>query len=140
MEDVDNGTIYSEVGQLLVSVGAKHAECTTTPPLVRKEEKKRIAEEEEEEEEDSHIPGGFTLDLDEVEREEEEEEEGEGEGEGEGEEEGDGEVIKKPEQQRHEKLQKVMSGYDLTGWYKPLSVYIIIHNTCSHQTYIRQTL
>ena len=133
MDDVDNGTIYSEVGQLLVSVGAKYAECTTTPPLARKK-KKRIVEEE-----DSHIPGGFTLDLDEVEREEEEEgEEGEGEreeeGDGEGEEEGDGEVKKKPERQRREKLQKVMSGYDLTGWYKPLSVCIIIHNTCLHQT------
>lgn len=100
-EEVESGTLYSEVGQLLVSVGARHVDCNTSPEFARKEMSK--------EEIDCPSPGGFTLNLDDVESEEEAESEARGR-----EERKENDVKRNPGRKRE--LLKIMSGYDLTGW------------------------
>lgn len=122
-EEIESGTLYSEVGQLLMSVGARHADCNTSPELARKDLNQ--------EDIDTPFSGGFTLNLDDAESEgETEREEG---GRGEGRENG---VKMKPGHKRE--LMKIMSGYDLTGIVGIIPIFIqIIKHTCIYCAYYR---
>ena len=66
LEDIDRSIVYSEVGQLLVSVGARHSDSSTTPEAVRKrlgEEGEGDVEGEDDVEDDDIFPGGFVMDM-----------------------------------------------------------------------------
>ena len=84
-EDIDNGTIVSELHNLLTSVGGKHAEYSIPTTI-------NAVEGEEGEEGESPFPEGFDLELHDDDKEEEDA------------------VKRKPET----KLRKVTSGCDLT--------------------------
>ena len=113
LKNIERSIVYSEVGQLLVSVGARHSVSSTTPETVRK----TLSEEREDdiEDDDDIFPGGFVMDM-------EDDEHGEGvDGgrvgcgvEGKRWDKGEGGVKRKVQKGKKE-LNKAMSSGDLSG-------------------------